>query len=75
MGVSPSVAMGFVGMAGIGAKWSLGLRMSGSGPASAIPHPERGDEGGLRDVDLAELAHPPLPAIGLRAISMAQSAA
>jgi len=23
-----------------------------------IPHPERGDEGGLGDVDLAELAHP-----------------
>jgi hypothetical protein len=25
---------------------------------SAIPHPQRGDEGGLGDVDLAELAHP-----------------
>src|SRR5712691_9238292 len=32
--------------------------MSGSSPASGVAHPEGGDEGGLRDVDLAELAHP-----------------
>src|SRR5579864_3945159 len=38
-----------------------GRQLAMTPAASIIPHPQRGDEGGLGDVALAELAHPLCP--------------